>query len=522
MSNIFHRLAHHARGSGFSLSKLALTVVLGVIAVASTRPAVAQSWPVVPVNTSGLKLAAPLPTAPPNDLFQKGALPAGVRGTLLYTPMLYHVPGSQTYLILRGIGVTRAIAGQQTAIASYRSNLDIVLFDPQFSPDGKRILFKEGAPFESYGSYSLYLWDTMAGSLRAVTDHREAINFNEVFWSPDGNSIAYVRGGDMAGREGRNTKQIHLRILDLQKGKSRRVVKNRGTTDMAWTQQGTLLFTMLPKNPNIPEEQEKEEDKAEGPEPEAPAVPSIYEAAAKGGAVKRIIENGYNPAPSPDGRWIAFLDRPQAAGKADPKAADATVAPPALYLYDRVRKERIPVGSEKVDFLLWTPDSRSLLVIKTAYMGVQGGSAKGEAYISLVNPVTLGTRQVATLEGYDYRPFPGRNITSRLFTPMKFSRDGRFLFVRAEEITGPGASPSFNAVRKTLQAVNLASGQVAVVAQFNDDAARVLGFDWHDETGTTTSLSSSSVSASSTSRPRGNAGSANNTGNSSTKRNGGR
>lgn len=457
----------------------------------------ANAWPVAPTSERYLtvprsphlskkpimQIEAPIPEPPPNDLMKKVASDGPVRGTLVYAPYVFAEPASEHYFVLRGVGLTRFVGQQATSVASYHVETAIYLFDPKFSSDGTRILFKGGWPFESYGRYQLFMWDIKAQQLLMVGD-AESISYNDVFWSPDDNYIAYIRGGNTAGKAERGTSQIQLRILDLRTGKSRRVAKNPGVTRMAWTQQGTLLFTMLPKNPGAKEEDDDPRDAAEGEEPGTPSQPSIYEAPIKGGKARLIIENGFDPVPSPDGKWIAFnsLTAP-ANGAINPNA------PPDLHLFNRARQERILLDSIGKAFVGWTPDGKSLVTIETVY---GAGEVQGEAHIKLTDPATLRTRQVATLSARDFKVI-GRTVGSDQFKAIKFSRDGRFLFVNISEVTGE--SHPFLTTRETLQAIDLSSGGVFTVAQLEDPYARVLGWDWHDESGTSSSVSTSSTSS---------------------------
>lgn len=436
-----------------------------------------------------LQIQAPLPALPPNDIVEEIAGDdSPVRGTLLYAPLLHASP-SQQYFIMRGVGGVRGtLNGQQTGIVSYRTETPMHLAEPQFSPDGKRILFRSGRSSSPIETFQLFLWDIDTGQLTG-TVNRENILFHDIAWSPDSRRIAYIRGGTSIGDvdERYDSGELQLRIYDLDTDKSRRVVKNRGAREMTWTNQGTLLFTMNPQHLSPKHEEDDEQDKADPaqPEPDAPLKPSIYEVPAKGGKAKMIIDGGFHASPSPDGRWIAYLQRTPEDQARLQKLKDTNV-PANLYFFGRTNGQSTLIGSFKADDLRWTPDSQSLVVIDYPENRKQPDA---QAAISVVNAQTRQSRKLATLKARD-NVGASRNITSRHFTPLKLSRDSRYLFVSVSEYTG--VSGPYYQERMTLRAVNLSDGSVFQVARIEDPHGMVHGWDWYDETGVD-SLSSSSI-----------------------------
>lgn len=432
--------------------------------------------PNVPGARARLRIKEPIGQLPRSDTLKELASNNDPFRGILVHPDIY----ARINFVLRSVGVTRRIGEQVTSVATYPIESSCV-FDPQFSPDGSRILFKIGDAFDSTGTFNLYLWDMAVGRLSEVLS--EDISFSNVLWSPDSRYVAYVRGGDVAGRVRAKMLPLRLRVLDLQTGHSRHVAKSGGVVDMVWTQQGTLLFTMYPKHPKgQAEEDEPKDPKDPGDEaatgPQAPPQTSIYEAPGKGGAAKLVIANGQNPAPSPNGRWIAFIGSPDAAaGEA------AALLSPRVYLFNRESRERVLVDLPGADTLRWTPDSRFLVALDESYRESAEGAGLGTAYISLIDPNTLKVKALATLQAEDHRPMSRISLTAPQFNPIKFSKDGRYLFVRVSEITGINVKAMVNTVRKTLRAVDLSTGSVSTVARFDDPMGRVLGFDWHDMSG---------------------------------------
>ena len=462
------------------------------------------TWPLAPQSTPNLlesrrssyylpslKFRELLPGPPPGDynLLQEVTSSSTIRGTLLY-PTDY----GRRFFVLRGININGLINGQSTNTATYPLYAPGKIFEPEFSPDGKRILFKAGDPFESTSEHFLFLWDTEAAQVRAVSREPtkrsepsgadalgEGMVFRNVYWSPDSKWIAYVRGGDRGGRVWPNMMYPQLRLLNVDTGRSRRVTRNFGVVrDMAWTSQNTLLFVMLPKD-RMPLQEEEEQDKATDPEPDEPAQASIFEATpGRGTKPSLVIADAERPVPSPDNRWIAFA-RWSSKGTGDPAQQ--------LCVFDRQSGAIKMLAEQKLGFVLWTPDSRQLVVVKTLYFG----SARGEAQVSVIDIQTGARRDVATLEAHDYKPLSGSEDKAQ-FKALKLSRDGRFLFVYVAEIglLGPPVGEKDPRNQISLQAVDLSDGSITTVARFDSPGPSIMGLDWHDESGVESGLAISS------------------------------
>src|SRR5690606_24987228 len=73
------------------------------------------------------------------------------------------------------------------------------VYDPQFSPDGSKVLFKDGWPFDSHGTFKLYFLNIKTGKLHSGPS--QMMSFPIVKWSPDGRYLLFTSGGGNQGEE---------------------------------------------------------------------------------------------------------------------------------------------------------------------------------------------------------------------------------------------------------------------------------------------------------------------------------
>ena len=144
---------------------------------------------------------------------------------------------------------------------------------PALSPDGKQIAF----------SYEGDIWTMPAegGLARRLTVH-EAYE-EQPQWSPDGKTIVF-----QGNRFGNND----LFLIDAQGGNPLRLTyHSAGDSNPKWTSDGAILF----QTSRYFREIER--------------VPEVYQINASGGTPSRVMDAlGFNPTPSPDGRFIAYTD----------------------------------------------------------------------------------------------------------------------------------------------------------------------------------------------------------------------
>lgn len=439
---------------------------LAIGLLATAVPALAQDEKQNQVTATPLPIEIESSSSqpPPNDPLQS-LTPGEFQGKLVYiayVPIKDPEPHWQHFFVLRQVGKGLGTIG---TVTTHRVRVSERAFAPQFSPDGNSVLFKVGWPYDRYGSYELYLWNLKTNRLQRGP--QDALTYRKVAWSPDGNHLAYIRGGDVNGNTRKND-QLELFIYSLQTGKSRIVASGRGVRSFAWTHQGTLLYASLPKMPQPPKAAEGEAQKIDTTRPD------IYEVAAKTGEPKLVFQDGYHPAASPDGKWIACFTStdPTTNETLTTRFHDNLPRQSYLCLFNRAENKRYIMRIERDTFsdLRWTPDSKRLIVVKTVDNG-----AEAEAHVSKIEVPGFTTNEVAVLQAKDFKELLWSE-TNPQFQVLSASKDSSTLFVRVSEITG---FQGFSTGSSRLQSVDLASGTIStLMSSKSDPTKRFSGLDW--------------------------------------------
>ena len=447
-----------------------------------------RDWPIAPKSDSSVPL---IPTSrqpivaiealtlgpPPTDPVQS-ASEQNYRGTLVYTPSLQiGKPRAQQYWVLRQLG---ADAGQTSTVVHYPGETDGRVWDPQMSPDGKTLLFKLALdPLNFRDAYSVFLWNFQAKRLTQMQAPAN-LQFRWLRWSPDSRYIAFVSDGDRFGRMPAHSKTPKLHIYDVQSGKQRLIVENPQVTRMAWTHQGTLLFTMAVSKLSQGSTNQSEKTGV-----------AIYEVNAQGGEPKRIIDNGFYPQPSSDGKWIAYV-APSLLEQSGNEPNDGQEVPTTgkvvngrisrgvgFYLWNRQTGKRVLVGPADVSSYCWTPDSQHLVTLFETYKAIGQGKKVGEGVgaIRQVDVPSLRSRDVAVLKANDHEPLPRSEIWPQ-FEPQ-VSKDGKTLFVKQSEFIAEEAD--YQTEVKTLLAVDLPTGKTQTLAKLINRYTNVIGWDFHQD-----------------------------------------
>ncbi|MEO6906833.1 MAG: hypothetical protein ABI210_02990, partial [Abditibacteriaceae bacterium] len=175
------------------------------------------------------------------------------------------------------------------------------IFDPLISPNHRYIAFGYGWPYDSHGEYKVPIWDTQKKIIistikRETTNKGKFLAYREIHWSSDSKTLAYIRGGDQDGNEYSSNFPISLYLHNVETGKDNYIASNPYLTHMAWTPQNTLLYGTVPEN-----------EQADI----SPRHAKIYEVPADGSPAKVLIKDGFDPRPSPDGKYIVYFGWPQ-------------------------------------------------------------------------------------------------------------------------------------------------------------------------------------------------------------------
>jgi Tol biopolymer transport system component len=139
--------------------------------------------------------------------------------------------------------------------------------EPSLSPDGSRLAFLHSAHDD--GRYDVWVGSRYGDDAEQVTATRDV---SSVAWSPDGDSLAIVRGWSPVTLEG------DIETIDLDGGNEKRLAKGDSP---AWSPDGTKLAYSHDGG--------------------------VWTIPADGGEERSITDEGESPAWSRDGRLIAFM-----------------------------------------------------------------------------------------------------------------------------------------------------------------------------------------------------------------------
>jgi hypothetical protein len=392
--------------------------------------------------------------------------PSTLRGKLVYAITVNTLP-FRRYFVLHSVSLTSQTQGEAIVTYPVEETVPSVkeIFSPQFSPDGRYILFKYGATGDRYSTYDLYLWDLQKRHLQRVT--KQSLSSPFVLWSPDGTFIAYIRGSDADGSPlADHTLQLYT--YNLHTGKEHLIVRNDGVRNsVAWTPQNTLLYSTLPA-----QEQKNGQEETNAKTNRTPIRPGVHESSAAGGEVHLLVKDAYRPVVSPDGQWIVFF------GSEDPNQAQplyrgwwSNPHETSLSVIKRDGSGRKALNRESYTYpvILWMSDSKRFLTIKT-----RPQKSGAEAQIREWNIVTGRQKDVAVLHAKDSVEL-SRGDALPYFVPLGISKNDSFLLVAVQEIgrSNRGAL----VVQPSIQVIDLNRGTASTVYKWGQGTIP----DWHDE-----------------------------------------
>ncbi len=461
------------------------------------KPYVAWKY-AVPIGLSGPQMG--LPEA---DSVQPSVSP-GVRGLLVYAAKSgnrYPAPNpGNWYLVMRSIGQN----GDAAASAHYHFAVDVPYRETMLAQDGRSLFFGVGGTGRHQG-LAPHRWDLSSGSLNAFPGINSTARtsysasgkyFGVLFdysdeqlmqplhapWREAGSTMLEVEDTTSPFRylpdaELNRSWQALAKYADYSPQEARdpalrgypfwRVSNNAARRSVVWTSRNTLLYTHEPAKVvrRLPDQAAPQQ---------AEEFPSIWIADPRTRANRLLIARAYDPAPSPDGRTIAFFGWPL-----NLKPTPAQPAPPpSLFLYDTASGRTVQATAQNSGFVLWTPDSRRLISVQFP--------SDDEAHIStleveaaLQGPVTAqaALKEVAVIKSQDFEP------TNRIW-PLPISvaavaRNGKYLVLDLSRYTG--AQGSRYVEEKELQGVDLDSGQVSTIARAKpQDPNDPFSWSWFD------------------------------------------
>jgi Tol biopolymer transport system component len=348
-------------------------------------------------------------------------------------------------------------SGQTVRIFHVQSKQHV--FGPSVSPDGRMVLFKVGYPWNEDGSFRIHLWNRANNKTDVIP---QELSYRNVLWSPTSRYLALVRGADAEGHSYANGNQEIL-AYDTVSRKTEILARHKKLALGSWSDIESLLYVLYPsptRLPTIKSETHKLPD----------SRPDIHEVSLRG-QDKKIIVHGYNPAASPNGKWIAYLGWPQNEKPKDSEnLTEGLTASPSLYLFDRQKSQSVPLeqGIRNCK-LVWTPDNGKLIIIKTLQKNLVS-----EAAVEAYEISTLKRNLITTLKSKDFER-QDWSLANHKFDLFEISNDGRHLMIMTTDITG--IEEGMLAGIGKLQDINLNDGSVSILLTSKND----LGIDWHDE-----------------------------------------
>jgi len=252
--------------------------------------------------------------------------------------------------------------------------------DPQITPDGERIAYVVAEIDRDTYEYHRSIWVADVAGTGEPRRYTAGDNDSSPRWSPDGRSLAFVRGpvGEVKPKNkeerDRGVGKPQLWVLPADGGEARQLTWLRdGAGDPTWSpESATIIFTAEIGQPDDPEAADAQLD-----EKRVPAVRTIdrlwhrldgkgwiyerrshlFRIPVSGGDPEQLTDGDWDdgsPAYSPDGRRVAFTSD-RAEERWTWPGNDVWVLELASKRLTRLTDERVFAGPPA-----WSPDGRQL------------------------------------------------------------------------------------------------------------------------------------------------------------------
>lgn len=397
--------------------------------------------------------------APDNKSLRSVSSSTGYKGTLVYGDFvaLPSANGNSWRPFLKR-AVTGSTAQPHRISAFLVSGVNDKAFDPQFSPDGKTVMFKVGSVGHRHSYHRLCFWDLATNQVQVGPGK---LNYLFVYWSPNSKYVAYIKGGDIEGNEAPRD-PLSLYIYDVKAQKSRFIAKNPMVKQMVWTAQNTLLYNV----------KQKQQESANA-KPRA-YLADIYMVPAGKGDPTLLLQNAFAPQPSPNGKKVAFFAWPEEGESETGEVKAIGQAQLGLYVYDYEQKKRTPLRSAfsylKFVGMRWMPNNRSLITLQELEE-----SPNAKAQLAVIDTSVPTSKNLMVLQAKDFQAVGSRIETQPQFKLLEVPNNGKVLFVETSEFVGWDSSLLIE--EKSIQAVNLDTGKVDIVAKVRSS----LGMNWRSD-----------------------------------------
>ena len=319
---------------------------------------------------------------------------------------------------------------EATSCASFRVNPASQINDPQFSPDGKKLLFKVGDISSSNSGTQLAVWDLKSRYARLGPKN---VVYKRVSWSPDSRYLAYAMGGEITGYTSTRN-PLELFTYDIRTHISRSVERNIGVRWMNWAAPHTLFYAKL-----------------SGEFGASSTDSAIYSVVAPGGAPRLVSRNASAPYPALDGKSLFY-----AGWSALPENVSSFVQRASGVNYSKIGSKSL--WSQSSEFaptelaeIHWLNNKKAVFLRATRK------SPRAQVEVMLLDARSGAMRKIATLDSRDIRPYSPTEVEPQ-FRIVAISPESKTVFVQVEEVIGN--DPPLLVITSTLRAVNLTSGKV--------------------------------------------------------------
>lgn len=354
-------------------------------------------------------------------------------------------------------------------------------WQPQFSPDGRYILLHVGS-LQDFDSFRLCVYDTQTYHVQQVYPKAEGrvqrLANSLSSWSRDGRYIAFIEGGDDSGSPylvNSYVGPLVLSIVEWRTGRVQRIASSDhfgGDYVCTWSANSLIYSILEPGGVLTPADPARQKKRIrERPKVERPA---LYEYSLQTQTSRLMIEDGYRPALSPDGNWVAFFgsehpERPYPLPLnwqyVSGNASLCVVHP------DGSGRKALNRQPDLYPVVRWLPDSQRLITVEQTH-----GSPNNAAEIRELNIDSGSTRLVRTLIAQD-RVKDDYSFLTPPFRVLALSNSATELIVSVRTVTGIDLKRNLSIDLMELRSVSLRTGRVSTIAIGSTD---MWDWDWHE------------------------------------------
>lgn len=305
------------------------------------------------------------------------------------------------------------------------------IFDPQFSPDCHKVLFKVGYPFQEEIPFSFFAWDLDSNTI--LNGPKIGLQNRPLIWSPDSETVIYFKEGPTV------EPSLDMYTFDFSKGEDKRVFQNV-SPPATWLSPTEILFQLAADKPG-----------------DAPG--QLWK--IKRGEAKPTKTPLHGPAPllSPDGKQVAIVSSELIGSKGRFRNS--------LLIVDLKtgKSKRVPTGTSGDIHFGWTSDSSALLLFRR--------TEPEASKLSLFDVETAKLRVVGEITGHNLSKAP----MSPKFQLIERTTAAQTAYVIVTEFDEENPVSKFWEGHVVLKAVDLQKGTVTPLLRVNNTT----GQDWRPQ-----------------------------------------